>query len=172
MFLLISWDGPMQCVLGPRFPHIIKITGLLKYQGKKSPKINVSPVLPASTVKHQRWVKLLVCEIQQSMEKTTYPVWALRAALIVETGQSNHLVLRLMQCTFIKSTCPRKPDKYLRLRHKYLRRQETAFSGWREDDPSQDYSTTVPVVTSVAGLMEDDWECDRSVTKKVYGWMA
>lgn len=140
---------------------------LIEISGKKNqtPKISVSPV------KHKRWVKLSVCEVQQRMEKTTYPVRATGATLILEAGQSNHLILRLMQFTFTKSTCPRKLDKYLRLRHKYLRRQEIVFSGWR-GDRSQDYSTAVTAVTSVAELMEDNWGCDRSVTRKVYGWTA
>lgn len=170
MVLLISQDWHIHCVLGPRFSHIITITVWSKYQEKnQTPKISVSPVLLVSAVKHKRWVKLSVCEVQQRMEKTTYPVRATGATLILEAGQSNHLILRLMQFTFTKSTCPRKLDKYLRLRHKYLRRQEIVFSGWR-GDRSQDYSTAVTAVTSVAELMEDNWGCDRSVTRKVYGW--
>lgn len=92
-----------------------------------SPKISINPVFNASIVKHKKWVKLLASEIHQGVEKITYPDWTLRAASIVESAQSNHFILRLMKSTFLKSTSSRKPDKYLRLRHKYLRRNRIVF---------------------------------------------
>lgn len=69
-------------------------------------------------------MKLLVSENHQGVEKTTYPVCTLRAALIVEAAQNNHFVLRLMKSTFLKSPCLRKPDKYLRLRHKIFEKTQ------------------------------------------------